>query len=66
MNNGDKLAYPCDGEFAGDARTDKDAGYTKFEELSKTFMQACRVDRDSHYRSHRSMASGPVIWLKHF
>lgn len=35
-----QLAFPCDGEYAGDARNDNDAGLTKREYMAIEFTKA--------------------------
>lgn len=35
-----QLAYPCDGEYAGEARSNNDAGLTKREHMAIEFTKA--------------------------
>jgi hypothetical protein len=49
--NGEKLAFPCDGNYAGEARSNNDAGLTKREYFAAMAMQgllAHETDQSKH------------------
>jgi len=39
MTDGNQLAYPCDGNYAGEARSNNDAGLTKREYFAAMAME---------------------------
>lgn len=43
MTNGDKNAFPCDGQYAGEARSSGDAGLSKREIFAAMIMAGLRA-----------------------
>ena len=63
-NNGDTLAYPCDGPYAGEARQNDDAGLTKREYFAGLAMAALLTIKSVDVAARLSVVAADALLLE--